>query len=444
MAKPFLLKKQNKMRIYLLIFIVLLSITPAVSISQVETRGGEEVGVPKFYFEALGFASTTDGESRLDIYLQVPYEALSFIKNANIFVADYELTIGIYDSSRELVKEKVWSETIQTTSYDETISLRHYKLSHQSFLLNPGKYQTVVQIRDNQTKKSTRLSRDIELRNFSSRQFDVSDIMLLNQLNIEGDKKTIVPNILGNVSDLGDGFYLFLEIYNKVAADSVRITYNISSAKDKTFRQETVSQPLNAGSNSSFVKVSAAELPMGTYRVTLQIVPHILNTVLDLKDYIVKISRIFKVQWRGIPTSIVDLDAAIEQMVYIMERRDVERLRKLPQSEKQEAFKEIWKKRDPTPNTERNELMEEYYARVEYANKNFKHYIEGWRTDMGMVFIIFGSPNNVERHPFDINTKPYEVWYYYEINRQFVFVDNTGFGDYQLITPIWDVYQRPR
>ncbi len=432
------------MRIRLFIFTVLLSITPTVSISQVETRSREEVGVPKFYFEALGFASTTDTESRLDIYLQVPYEALSFIKKENIFVANYELIIRIYDSNKDLVKEKIWNETTQTPSYDETISLKHYQLSYQSFRLNPGKYQTTVQIRDNQTKKSTQLNRDIVLRNFSSNQFDVSDIMLLSDLNIEGDKKTIVPNISNNVTDLGEGFFVFLEIYNKVDADSVRITYNISSKKDQTLRQETVTQLLDTGSNSSFVKVSAAELPMGTYLVTLQLVPYIHDTLSDVRDNIIKISRVFKVQWRGIPTSIVDLDAAIEQMVYIVEPRDIERLRKLPQTEKQEAFKEIWKKRDPTPNTERNELMEEYYARVEYANKNFKHYIEGWRTDMGMVFIIFGSPNNVERHPFDINTKPYEIWYYYELNRQFVFVDNTGFGDYQLITPIWDVYRRSR
>jgi hypothetical protein len=88
--------------------------------------------------------------------------------------------------------------------------------------------------------------------------------------------------------------------------------------------------------------------------------------------------------------------------------------------------------------------MEEYYIRVQFANKNFAHYIEGWRTDMGMVYIIFGSPNNVDRHPFDIDSKPYEIWSYYDLNHQFTFVDQTGFGDYRLTTPIWEVWQRPK
>ena len=86
--------------------------------------------------------------------------------------------------------------------------------------------------------------------------------------------------------------------------------------------------------------------------------------------------------------------------------------------------------------------MEEYYSRVEYANKNFSHYQAGWKTDMGMVFILFGSPNNVERHPFDIDSKPYEIWSYYDYNRSVIFVDESGFGDYQLLTPIWDMLQR--
>jgi hypothetical protein len=62
---------------------------------------------------------------------------------------------------------------------------------------------------------------------------------------------------------------------------------------------------------------------------------------------------------------------------------------------------------------------------------------------MGMVYILFGAPNDIERHPFDIGSKPYQIWYYWEINRQLVFVDETGFGDYRLVTPIHDLYSSP-
>lgn len=47
-----------------------------------------------------------------------------------------------------------------------------------------------------------------------------------------------------------------------------------------------------------------------------------------------------------------------------------------------------------------------YYNRVEAANRLFTTYKEGWKTDMGMVFIIFGPPNKVVR------SKDKEVWTY--------------------------------
>ena len=74
-----------------------------------------------------------------------------------------------------------------------------------------------------------------------------------------------------------------------------------------------------------------------------------------------------------------------------------------------------------------------------YANKHFGHFFDGWKSDMGMVYIIFGIPNNIEQHPFEIDARPYEIWSYYDQNRQFVFIDYTGFGDFRLQNPIWDV-----
>ena len=62
---------------------------------------------------------------------------------------------------------------------------------------------------------------------------------------------------------------------------------------------------------------------------------------------------------------------------------------------------------------------------------------------MGMIYILFGPPTSVDRHPFEVDSKPYEVWNYYQINKQFVFLDESGFGDYRLITPLSDVYTPP-
>ncbi len=58
-------------------------------------------------------------------------------------------------------------------------------------------------------------------------------------------------------------------------------------------------------------------------------------------------------------------------------------------------------------NTERaKELIRTYYGRVEMANKLFTSYQEGWRTDRGMIYTVFGAPNILYQNEFG------ETWVY--------------------------------
>jgi GWxTD domain-containing protein len=50
--------------------------------------------------------------------------------------------------------------------------------------------------------------------------------------------------------------------------------------------------------------------------------------------------------------------------------------------------------------------IKSFYGRVEEANQLFTTYKEGWKTDKGMIYIILGSPDKVQR------SKDREVWTY--------------------------------
>ena len=52
------------------------------------------------------------------------------------------------------------------------------------------------------------------------------------------------------------------------------------------------------------------------------------------------------------------------------------------------------------------QVIRSYYNRVEEANRLFTSYKEGWKTDKGMIFIILGPPDKVQR------SKDKEVWVY--------------------------------
>jgi GWxTD domain-containing protein len=72
--------------------------------------------------------------------------------------------------------------------------------------------------------------------------------------------------------------------------------------------------------------------------------------------------------------------------------------------------------------------------RFRYANMNFAAGMsEGWRTDRGRIYILEGPPDEIESYSMEIDRNPTEVWFYFDNGRRYVFVDETGFGDYILV-----------
>jgi hypothetical protein len=62
---------------------------------------------------------------------------------------------------------------------------------------------------------------------------------------------------------------------------------------------------------------------------------------------------------------------------------------------------------------------------------------EGWKTTRGMIYIMYGEPDELEDYPFELSRKPYQVWLYYRLSppRKFLFIDEWGTGDYELQPP---------
>ena len=398
--------------------------------------------IPTYQIDAISFAALNSPLSRLDVFVQVSHENLSFVKTEDRYVASYEMMISLYDSAEQLVNEKLWTEQAKAATFEESVSSQAYSLSQRAFEVPPGKYSIVSILRDLETRVSQKIVRLIEVQDYAHAPFALSDLMLVRKLSFVGDRKSIVPNVSANVGNLTEGFVLFFEAYNEVREDSIRFTATVlNEKKEKVLGRDTIFF-IPKGRNQVFMRIDHSSLTLGDYHVYVEATP---NAPWEGGEpsRLLTTSRSFIVRWRGLPRGVADLDLAVDQLQYIAKGSELDHIREATTAEeKQKRFLEFWKTKDPNPNTPRNEKMEEYYARVEYANKNFKHYIEGWRTDMGMVYIRFGAPSNVDRHPFDIDSKPYEVWSYYKMNFQFVFIDESGFGDYRLITPLWDVWQR--
>ena len=112
---------------------------------------------------------------------------------------------------------------------------------------------------------------------------------------------------------------------------------------------------------------------------------------------------------------LAKVESLADPLIYICTKQEFERVKQAKGDKK--AFDRVILA--ITGNTERaRNFMRSYFRRVELANQYFTSYKEGWKTDRGMIYIIFGLPDQVYRFT------DREVWTYknssYKITFDFV------------------------
>jgi len=135
-----------------------------------------------------------------------------------------------------------------------------------------------------------------------------------------------------------------------------------------------------------------------------------------------------------------------EEVVYIITPKEKEVFLQLETDPQREKFIEaFWKVRNPNPNTPENEFKKEHYRRIQYANQ----YLgkegpgQGWRSDMGRIYVILGEPKSIERFENLSEVKPTIIWFYdgmieYGLPNSFsvVFFKRDNTGEYILYSPV--------
>jgi GWxTD domain-containing protein len=390
-----------------------------------------------YYQEFLNAGSDKPGLSRVDVFIQVPYKNVNFIKSNQGFTSKYSMTVSVFDSlKKQLIVEKTWNETIDVIDFTMTTSKDNYKLSRKSFDVAPGTYTIRTMLQDKDSKQEAVGENRFVVRDYN-KEISLSDILMISKYDSSQGRNEIIPNISRNIPTSKDRVKFYYEVYSKDSTDVNRtFEYTVFNSEKNVIHKEVEDRNIKPGKNK--VLYSLAEFPfeLGIYSLTV--------SLLDENSKVIEtVSKAFYSHWKGLPGVITDIDKAISQTVYIATPDEMNYMEEGETiQEKTKRFLEFWKKKDPSPNNDENEIFDEYFRRISYSNDNFSNYIEGWRSDRGMVYTILGAPNNVDRHPFEYDSKPYEVWEYYDLNRSFVFLDQTGFGDYRLITPLTgDMYR---
>lgn len=105
------------------------------------------------------------------------------------------------------------------------------------------------------------------------------------------------------------------------------------------------------------------------------------------------------------------LKQEVDLIITDQEKKEFKKLK--TDESKEEFIKLFWAKRDPTPQTEKNEYKEEYYRRLEHVKARFRYgYKTGLQTDQGKVYLLFGEPKVFNQGPQTGAQQESEIWVY--------------------------------
>jgi len=127
---------------------------------------------------------------------------------------------------------------------------------------------------------------------------------------------------------------------------------------------------------------------------------------------------------------------------YLATRAEAKQFKNLNSRENRLAFIDaFWARRDPSPSDSgKNEYHDEFWRRVEAADREFRRGDQGWDSARGEVFIVFGPPAYQSYEQDARLNKPMIQWFYERrptkllpITFRLWFADLYGTGRYYLV-----------
>jgi GWxTD domain-containing protein len=423
----------RKFFIILLFFFVRISFAQSDYVNEI----GYNLSAVGFSVASVNYMSDNPGLTKVEFFIQVPYSAVQFLKKGFRFNSKYTLTLKIENAVDESpVDQDIWTEKLTVRDFDKTQSESSFNLSRKSYNLKPGDYKVTCILEDENSQVKEKRNAKITVRKINSK-LDISDIMLISKIVRGKHGDQVIPNVDSRVTSKSNELPFFFELYSDKERDLDLEFVLRDKMRNQSFKYPATKK-VSEGKNLIYHKIDNVAFTLGEY--TIQV-----NLHSDTGSVALGTIKKFTSSYKGIPSTVTNLGEAIDQMIYIASSGVVDSLESEPDyNVRLEKFVSYWKRHDPTPGTEKNEVMEEYYARVAYANSHFNSYYEGWKSDMGWIFITLGPPDYVYRQPMAMDEKTYEIWTYYEVNRTFKFTDETGFGHYRLVNPQYGDWLRYR
>lgn len=375
------------------------------------------------------------GEPGVVALIQICADGLRFEREGDRYLAMVEISLIAYDKHDRQVTGDTWLRHVVVGDYDGTTADTLCLLETPRLPVPAGEYRVAVGLADRRTGERSRLEfrvqaggqrkgrlrfhdplfravsadRGLLTGPVPSRRYGEESLEVVAEVQVSADDRN-APF----ARDVLVGRYVIEDANGQEVAqgDVAAVPDGDAAALPATFAEYRLREPLS-------------ELTRGVYTLRIEWSGDALEggRFTQRGEFEVRASRLF---W------LRDYFATVEALRYIATPDEMRQLLGALPEERRARWHQFWKRRDPSPGTRRNEWEEEYLRRVAHANREFGNVRQtGWQSDRGRVYILHGPPDEVQRSVAPDGSSS-ETWHYFQDGRRFVFVDQSGLGDYRL------------
>jgi GWxTD domain-containing protein len=320
-------------------------------------------------------------------------------------------------------------------------------------ILPPGNYTAQAVVADLVNKTTNEVHYPVTVPDFATTALNISNIELgYNIVDKSGDtlasrndvlvKNTqkVYPDCRGLVGPSRPRLLFYSEVYNfdfdPAQDNAYTLELSILNDSGQVAYAEGVQTLTKPGRDAVVARgINVGALDPGLYTLRLAVTdPSSGQTVSAEKAF-------EKVVPQAAGLTPQEADRIRDIIAYIAHPDELSTFDRLNPVGQRNFWDKFWRDRDPTPGTPENEAKLEHLQRMNYANERFSvgfsDRTDGWRTDMGRIYIIHGPPDHVERYPYTLERPAGEMWFYDQLPNQgqayFLFIDEGGYGEYNLV-----------
>ncbi|CAN5585000.1 hypothetical protein BH10BAC5_BH10BAC5_06420 [soil metagenome] len=390
----------------------------------------------KIYLFSMDYAQFrgSNGKTKLEIYSSFLQKSIKYTYKSGKFTGKALLQISFYDVSKgSTIFNQTYSIPVELSD-TSSVKLNENMIVKLDYLLLPGTYkiQGIGSDGDNSNLTDT-ISYDVTIDSFESTHAQISDIQFATSISNSKDTSSlfykntleVLPNpnnLFGN--KLKDIFY-YIELYDLNSlnlGENINVDISILDANQK--QKYKTNKILKKGSDSrvDIGKFAIDSFPSGSYILQYSVVSggvpaatankkfYIYNSGINSTVYNDDNTNDFLKSEFGSMTS-ENADMEFEKLLYIITPAEKDYYKKLSTVEDKRKFLyTFWKARN---NNSISNVRLNFFKRLNEANNQFSEsFKDGWKSDRGRIYVLYGKPDNVDRFPFESSSHAYEIWHY--------------------------------